>query len=142
MSPSPVIQQLSDLQGQLRSIFEQEYQMMCLESLKGLGSLQEHKQTLFQSYVSLLPQLTTAPQLLDALGEEAKQHWIQDNGRFVDQVEQNQALLEGFFKAKSTQFETLRTLIQESETQTTYGPQQGQPKPDSATCFTDIQRSI
>ena len=142
MNQQPLIHQLSELQKELRCLFEQEYQMICLESLKGLGSLQAQKQNLFQTYTGLLPQLTAQPQLLDVLGEEGKKAWIEDNGRFADEVEQNQATLETFFKAKSTQFEALRTLIQTCETEKTYSPQEGQEKATSSACFSDIQRSI
>ncbi|MGL5784694.1 MAG: hypothetical protein ACRCYZ_04455 [Alphaproteobacteria bacterium] len=135
-------EKLSSLQKEILEIFQEEYQMVTLEKLKGLESLQSKKRELFQFYANLLQELVKNPQPFEEMSLQEKRAWAQDSTYFADQTELNQTLLKHFLESKQTQLESVMELMKEPVQEARYSSSGNLSSSTPPSPFFGIQRSF
>lgn len=135
-------EKLSSLQKDILEIFQEEYQMVALEKLKGLESLQEKKGNLFQIYANLLQELVKNPQSFEDMDPKEKRTWAEESTYFADQTELNQTLLKHFLQSKKTQLESVVELMKEPAQETRYSSSGNLSSSTLPSHFFGIQRSL
>ncbi|MGL4824697.1 MAG: hypothetical protein ACRC4G_00655 [Alphaproteobacteria bacterium] len=142
MEMNTLPEKLSILQKEILEIFQEEYQMMALEKVKGLESLQSKKRDLFQAYANLLQELVKNPQPFETMGLEEKRALAEATTYLADQTELNQTLLKNFLQSKQAKFESVMELMKKSAQETRYSSLGDLTSPTPSSPFFGIQRSL
>ncbi|MGL5719313.1 MAG: hypothetical protein ACRCYP_00745 [Alphaproteobacteria bacterium] len=142
MEMNTLPEKLSSLQKEILEIFQEEYQMIALEKLKGLESLQAKKGTLFQTYATFLQELVKNPHAFEEMDPKKQRAWAEASIYFADQTELNQTLLKHFLESKQTQLESVIELMKEPSQTTKYGSLGNLSSATPPSPFFGIQRSL
>ncbi|MGL4371049.1 MAG: hypothetical protein ACRCTK_00080 [Alphaproteobacteria bacterium] len=142
METNMLPEKLSSLQKEILEIFQEEYQMIALEKLRGLESLQAKKGTLFQTYAILLQELVKNPHAFEEMDPKKQRAWAEASTYFADQTELNQTLLKHFLESKQTQLESVIELMKEPSQTTKYGSLGNLSSATPPSPFFGIQRSL
>jgi hypothetical protein len=142
MKMHALLETLSGLQKDLLETFQEEYQMIALEKLGGLKTLQEKKWGLFQDYARFLQDLVQNPQPFETLEIQEKHAWAEASQLFADQAAFNQTTLGHFLTSKQTQFEAILKLMKDPPQERRYSPLEISNSSTPPSPLFGIQRSL